>query len=185
MKAADTTGALLLDLDEQTWKGRLDRVEAWLNNVLMAQTAFRVLAQDVRDKVNEPNVKSYLGEIARRAEEHEHEAEALFRLIGREPSATRKLGGTLVGKARQALADIQGLAGGAAGAWPDLHQLLLASQNAVGAFGVANTLGLAIGHRELTQATLSITGDKYRDHFMLQELVLELSSLAILYQRNI
>jgi hypothetical protein len=185
MKAADAAGVLLLDLDEQTWKDRLDRVEAWLDNVLMAQTAFRVLAQDVRDKVNEPNVKDYLGELARRAEEHERQAEALYRLIGREPSAARKLGGTLMGKARQALADVQGIAGGATGAWRDMHQLLLASQNAVGAFGAANQLGLALGHRELTQATLSITSDKYKDHFMLQELVLELASLAILYQRNI
>lgn len=181
MKAADGTGTLLVDLDEQTWKGRFDRVEAWLDNVLMVQTAFRVLAQDVRDKVNEPNVKGYLGEIAQRAEEHEHQAEALYRLIGREPSVARKLGGSLVGKARQALAGVQGLAGGAAGAWRDLHQLLLASQNALGAFGVANQLGLALGHRELTQATLSITSDKYKDHFMLQEL----APLAILYQRHI
>lgn len=185
MSLADGTEALLLDLDEQTWRGRMDRVEAWLGNVLMAQTSFRVLAQDVRDKVNEPNVKGYLGEIAQRAQEHEHQAEALFRLIGREPSAARKLGGTLMGKARQALADMQGLAGGAAGTWRDLHQLLLASQNALGAYGVANQLGLALGHRELTQATLSITADKYKDHFLLQELVLELASLSILYQRDI
>jgi hypothetical protein len=185
MSTATGTEPVLIELDEEAWKDHLDNVESWLGNVLMAQASFRQLAEDVRDKVSEPHLKAYLGEVAEVAQRHEQQAEELYRVIGRDPSTARKLGGTALAKARQAWADLFGLAGGAAGPWHDLQQLFLASLNAMGAFGVAEQLGLALGIREIVEITFPISNEKTKYHLLLKELVLETASLAILYKADI
>src|SRR2546421_127547 len=127
---------ILLELDEQTWKEWLDRTENWFGNVLMIQATFRQLAEDTLDKVHEPHIRAYLTDLLETAKQHEQKAEELYRVIGRDPSHARKLGGTLLSKASQVVADVQGIAGGAVGGWRDLRQLLLTNLDALGAFAI-------------------------------------------------
>lgn len=180
------TQPILIEIDQKSWEDQLDSVAHWLGNTQMAEAAYRQLTEDVVKKVTEPHVRYYLSDIAKRSVQHEATIEGLFHLIGREPSRFRKMTGDLVAKGRQLLADVLGLTSGAsAGAWGDLHQVLMASMNSVGAVGVAHQLGLAIGHLELTEATLKLSNEKFVQHFLLQEIVLEMAPLSILYKAKI
>ncbi len=177
---------ILIEIDRESWEDQLDSVAHWLGNTQMAEAAFRQLTEDVVKKVTEPHVRFYLSDIAKRSLRHEEILETIFHQIGREPSKFRKVAGNLVAKGREVLADVLGLTSGAsAGAWGDLHQLLMASMNSVGAVGVAQQLGLAIGHQGLTEATLKLSNEKHVQHFLLQELVLEMAPISILYKAKI
>lgn len=177
---------ILIELDQKSWDDRLDSIAQWLGNTQMAEATYRQLTEDVVNKVTEPHVRYYLADIAKRSVQHEQTLEGLFPLVGRDPSKVRKATGNLVAKGREVLADILGFASGAsAGAWSDLQQLLMASMNSVGAVGVAHQLALAIGHQELTEATLKLSNEKFVQHFLLQEIVLEMAPLSILYKAKI
>lgn len=185
MPTPQTGQPLLIELDAATWTEQLDRAEQWFGNVLMTQATFRSLAEDTLDKVHEPHLRAYLTTILDQARTHEQQAEALFRLIGRDPARMRKAGGALMAKAREAMADVMGVAGGAAGAWRDLHQLLLASLNATSAFGAAQQLGLALGLPDVVELAFGVVSDKFAHHRQLQELVLDMAPMAILYEQEI
>ena len=177
---------IVIEIDAQSWETQLDSVAQWLGNTQMAEAAYRQLTEDTAKKVTEPHVRYYLTDIAKRSVQHEKTLEGLFPSIGRDPSHIRKVTGNLVAKGRELLADVVGFTSGAsAGAWADLQQLLMASMNSVGAVGVAHQLGLAIGHVELTEATLKLTNEKFVQHFLLQEIVLEMAPLSILYKAKI
>src|SRR3954447_9344556 len=77
------------------------------------------------------------------------------------------------------------LIGGAVAGWTDLQQVLHASLDGIAAFGVANDIGLALGLSEITELTLHITNEKFVQHYRLQELVLELATMSILYRAEI
>ena len=180
------TQPILIEIDKESWEKQLDSTATWLGNTYMAETAFRKMTEDTVEKVMEPHVRRYLANIAERSLAHEKTIEGLFKVIGREPSKFRHASGMVVAKGRELLADVLGLASGAsAGAWADLQQLLMASMNSVGAVGVAHQLGLALGHLELTEATLDLSNEKYMQHFLLQEIVLEMAPLSILYKARI
>jgi hypothetical protein len=51
--------------------------------------------------------------------------------------------------------------------------------------GVANDIGLALGISEITELTLRITNEKFVQHYRLQELVLELATISVLYRSEI
>ena len=176
---------ILIELDQETREDQLDSAESWLNNVLLTQATFRQLAEDTLDKVHEPHVREYLTSILETAQEHEQKAKELYRVIGREPSTAREVGGTLVAKAREAMGDLMGIAGGAAGGWRDLHQLFLASLNAMSAFATAEQLGLALGIPEIVEITSSVTSEKFAHHRLLQEVILDMAPVAILYDMEI
>jgi hypothetical protein len=185
MNSSNSSRAILLELDEQTWKDSLDRVETWLGNVLMIQTNLRQLIEDTVDKMHEPHIRTYLADILEKAKQHEQQAEELYRVIGRDPSKARKLGGTLMSKASQALADIQGAAGGAVGGWRDLRELLLANLDSKGAFAIAEQLGLALGLPEIVDITFPIVQEKSTHQLLLQEYFLEMGPVSILYKASI
>lgn len=186
MTATDTVARpILVELDEDTWKTQIDRVESWLGNVLMVQSTFRQLAEDTADKVKEPHFKEYLGEIAKTARRHEQMAEELYRTIGRRPSTTRRLGGSALSKVRQGLADILAYSGGAAGAWGDIRQMLLVNLDAIGAFGTAEQLGLALGIPAIEDITFQVINEKAAQQMVLQELLLEMAAQSILYKATV
>ena len=176
---------MMLELDETTWQEMLDRTETWFGNVLMTQSTYRHLAEDTLKKVKEPHIREYLMDIVAKAKEHEDRAEELYRIIGRKPSRTREAVGALAAKTRQAMADLTGMAGGAAGSWRDLHQLFLASLNAQSAFAAAEQLGLALGMPEIVDITLRVSKEKFAHHRQLQELVLDMAPVAILYNMDV
>ena len=185
MNVSNSSMPILLDLDEQTWKDSLDRVETCLGNVLMIQTNLRQLIEDTVDKVHEPHIRAYLADILEKAKQHEQQAEELYRVIGRDPSKARKLGGTVMSKVNQVVADIQGVAGGAVGAWRDIRQLLLANLDSLGAFAIAEQLGLALGLPEIVDITFPIVQEKSTHQLLLQEYMLEMAPVSILYKASI
>jgi len=178
-------GPILLELDEPTWKDFLDGFESWLDNLVTVEASFRQLAEDTVEKITEPHIKEYLAEIVETAKRHEQAVDDLYRVIGRDPAKARTLAGTLMGKARQALGDVLGLLGGAAGNWRDLHQLLLANTNSLGAWAIAEQLGLALGMPEVVDIVFPIVREKSTQHLLIQEYVLEMAPVSILYKKSV
>jgi hypothetical protein len=179
---ASSQPPILVELGAATWDDWLDKAESWFGNVLLTQTSFTRLLEDTIDKLHEPHIKRYLADMLEKEREHDHHAEALFRAIGRKPSTGRKLGATLVSKAREVLTDVQGRMGGAVGGWKDLRELLIASVDARGAFAIAEQIGLALGLPAIVDITFKVANEKTVHQLLLQEYVLELAPMAILYR---
>ncbi|MBF9254474.1 hypothetical protein I2I11_14315 [Pontibacter sp. 172403-2] len=178
----NATQAILIELDAETRSKQLNRAETWFRNVQLTQASYRQLLEDTVEKIEEPHIKQYLAEMAARAKRHEEKLPELFAAIDRAPSDTRTLLGQVAGKARQALGDFIALAGGTAGPWQDLHQVYLSNYNSMSALAVAEQLGLALGIPRVVEITFGMVAEKSTDQLLLQECVLEMSSMAILYK---
>lgn len=178
---AQTPQILLVEVESQTWKSFLDSAERWLGNVLLAQAGFRQLAEDTVDKIADPRVREQIIHVRDVARQHEQEIDDLYHILGRDPAKARSLIGTTMGKMREGLAAVLGTLGGVHGGWSDLHQLLLANLNAIGAFGAVEQLGLALGLQELVMRSFEIVRVKTTHQLLLQEYLLELAPIAILY----
>jgi hypothetical protein len=76
-------------------------------------------------------------------------ARGLIRAIRREPSRGQSLAGAALARGAELVADVVGLAGGARGNRKVLRQLLIESEDALGAFAIVEQLGYAIGLPEL------------------------------------
>ncbi len=155
-------------------------LRSWLGALLLTQEKFRKMAQDTAGTIKEPHIRKYLEEVVERARQHEEEARGLFRGIGREPSDGRSIAGTAAAKVGEMVGSVIGLAGGARGNWQDLRQLLLAGQDALGAFAIAEQLGYALGLPELAEPAFRIVVEKTRDQLLIQEYLLEMGPVAIL-----
>lgn len=173
---------IFIEIDEASWRGHLDKVEAWLGNVLTNQAMFRHLLEDVRPTVHEPHLREFVGRITETARRHEADAEGFYRMIGRDPSAARKQAGVALARARRAGAEQVAAAGGVRGTWPGLLALLPASVVAQSAFAVAEQLALALGLREMAEAAFTIENEQAKDQLVLKELILETAAIAILYE---
>jgi hypothetical protein len=179
------TEPILIELDEPVWNEQLDRVAQWLGNVLTTQAAFRKHAEDTVERIAEPHIRTAIKEIADTARKHEEQVEALYSAIGRDPAPFRQVAGTAMAKAGEAVAALQGALGGAVGAWRDLHRLLLANLNALGAFAIAEQLGLSLGLEQVEKITFPIVHEKQVAHLLLQEYMLETVPIAILYREQV
>jgi hypothetical protein len=184
MASAPAYAPILLELDEATWNDQLDRAAAWLGDVLQVQEKFRKFAEDTAAKIREPHIRSYLEDIVGRATKHEELARDLSRAIGREPSGGRSIAGAVLARGAGVIAGAVGLAGGARGNWNDLRQLLLESQDALGAFAIVEQLGYALGLPELADPAFRAIAEKTRDHLLIQEYVLEMAPAGILLHEN-
>ncbi len=183
---APATAPIAIELDAETWKEYLDRTAHWFGNVQMIQTAHRELAEDTLGKIHETHLRRLLEGVVERAKVHEQEVEKLYRIIGRKPSGTRAAGGVVWAKFREATADLMsGLGGGAAGGWKDMHQLFISSLNSISAWGAAQELAFALGNREIVEVTFPVINEKFAQHRMLQELLMETATLAILYRVDV
>lgn len=180
MSTGKQGGVLLVDLGAEAWGKLLDNVADWLDNVRLAQAAFRQLAEDAVDNFEDPRVKEQIACIRDSAKGHEQKIGELYKLIGRKPK-TGSTAGTLMAKLREGMADVLGLSGGAHGPWTDLRQLMLANLNAIGAFGAVEQLGLTLGMPELAKLAFDIVRDKSTEQYVMQEFMLELAPTAILY----
>jgi hypothetical protein len=118
------------------------------------------------------------------AKAHEEVARTLPRSIGRDPSIGRSLAGAVMAKGSELLTDVVGLSGGARGNWKDLRQLLLASQDALGAFAIAEQLGYALGLPELAAPAFQVVAEKTKDQLLIQEYMLEMGPAAILLHQD-
>lgn len=184
MDNANQEQTILIELDQASRTKQLDRAKLWFDNVLLTQASYRQLLEDTAAKIEEPHIRQYLTEMINQEEKHEEQARELFSLIDREPSDVRQLLGTAMGKVRQALGDFIAIAGGAKGPWQDLHQLYLANYNSMGAFAVAEQLGLALGIPRIVEITFAVVAEKSTNQLLLQESVLEMCSMSILYKED-
>ena len=179
-------GPYLIELDEESWDRQLDNAQAWLGNVITAQSAFRKLVESSLPKIEKPNLHLYVSEILDTARRHERQAQDLFKPIGREPATTsRGAAGSVVATARKVMGAVEGLAGGAQGDWRDIRELLIANLDAMGAFAVAEQIGLALAIHDLRDLAFKITQEKSSDQLVLQEIMLEMASVSILYKENV
>ncbi|WP_437664425.1 hypothetical protein [Sorangium sp. So ce1182] len=179
-------GPYLLNLDGETWGAHLDRAAIWLANVITVQAAFRNALEIAVPKVEEPNIRQFLSEILDRARRHEEVAHRLPRTIGRVAAdGPRGLAGAAMDVARKALDAVEGVAGGAKGNWKDLHHLLMLNLDAMGAFAIAEQLGLALAHHELRDLAFDVVAEKSTDQLILKELMLEMAAVSILYGERV
>lgn len=173
--------SLLIELDDAFWRDQLDRAETFLGEVALSQAAFRATAESVLDKVRQPQFHHFLRDIAEDARRHEAAIADFYRLLGRDPARARSVLGSLAATGRELLADVEGFAGGASAPWRDLRQLWMSSHGAEGAFGVVEQLGYALGHKELAELAHKLVNEKHRGTLLIQEIVLEMAAVAVLY----
>ena len=184
--ARHTGGPWLLNLAPGPWAEHIARASTWLAGVATSQAAFRQALEVAVPKVEEPNIHQFLSEILDRARAHEEAAHRLPRLLGREAAdGARSVAGAVMEVARKALDTVEGLAGGARGNWKDLHHLVLLNQDALGAFAVAEQLGLALAHPALRELAWSVEAEKSTDQLILKELMLEMAAVSILYGERV
>ncbi|HKN87053.1 MAG TPA: hypothetical protein VJV04_09355 [Nitrospiraceae bacterium] len=126
-----------------------------------------------------------LSALVETAKEHERKVDDLYAVIGREPSSVRRVGAALMSKGSEVVADVEGFMGGATGAWKDIRVLLIANLDSMGAFAVAEQLGLALGIPNIVDITFPIVHEKSTQHLLLQEYMLEMASVSILYKAPI
>jgi hypothetical protein len=179
----NSTLPVLIELDEKSWDDFLDNAARWFDNLLLVQSSYRKLLEDTIDKITEFHIKAYLTDILERARKHEEKIENLYKIINRDSSTIRKTLGTIIGKADQVLADLMAFTGGLKGPWQDLHQLYLSNTNVMGAFAIAEQIGLALGIPEIIDISLPIVMEKAADQLLLQEFVLEMAGISILYNQ--
>lgn len=181
MKNNDT---MLLELDEQNWSKFCDNAQKWLDNLLMTQSAFRQMTEDSRDKITEPHLKKYVSDMHERAVRHEKQINELYGMLHRDSSKVRGLLGDILGKSQKAFGEVLALGGGITGPWQHLHMLFLLNLNAIGAYAVAEQIGLALAIPEMADLSFTIVAEKKTDQLMLQEIILEMSVPSILYNTS-
>jgi len=172
---------VLIELDQPFWEGQLDRAETFLGTVVLMQASFRKMAEDCRDKVEQPQFRHFLSDVAANARRHEDLIGKFYRMIGRDPARGRATLGALAAKGREILADVEGFASGTTSPWRDLRQLWMSSHSAEGAFGVVEQLGYALGQKDLAELAFKLVNEKHRDTLLIQEIVLEMAAVAVLY----
>ena len=177
-----TTQTVLLELDNKSWDKFLDNAAGWFDNLVLVQAGYCKLLEDTIEKIEEFHLKAYLQEILERARRHESQIDELYHIIGRDPSKVRRTLGTVLGKADQLLGNLMAATSGIKGPWQHLHQLYLSNTNTMGAFAIAEQLGLALGLPEIVDIAFPIGREKATDQLLLKEYVLEMAGIAILYQ---
>jgi hypothetical protein len=180
---------LLLEIDDETRSGQLDRVERWLATTRVLQSGYRQLLDDTVDDITEPHLRAYLTELRDVAREHEDRVGDLYRAFGREPTQPGTLmsvGATLLAKTRQALGHMEGAAGGArTGSWRKLRELMLSNLDAIAGYAVTEQLGLALGIPAVVDVTFPVVRRKTQDQLLLQEYLLEMATNAILLDKDL
>lgn len=175
---------MLLELDEENWEQFYDNAQKWLDNLLMTQSSFRQLAEDSKNKITEVHLRKYISDIHERAIKHEEQIDRLYEFVKRDPSKIRGTLGILLGKSQKAFGEVLAIGGGVTGPWQHLHLMFLANLNAIGAFSVAEQIGLALAIPQMADLAFHIAAEKQTDQLLLQEVVLEMSVPSILYNTS-
>jgi hypothetical protein len=180
---------LLVDIDDQTRSGQLDRVDRWLATTRLLQGGYRQLLDDTIGDIAEPHLRGYLSEIRDVAREHEDRVDDLHRAFGREPTqqgTVQSVSASVLGKARQVLGHVEGAAAGAtSGSWRKLRELLLSNLDAMAGYAVTEQLGLALGIPAVVDVTFPVVRRKTQDQLLLQEYLLEMATNAILLDKDL
>jgi len=176
---------ILIEVDEQYMAGQFAAVAKWLNHTLTIQTAFEQFVANTIPAIMEPHIKESIEKIRKANEQHTQCAKDLFQIIEQSPTTvSNTILGQIVVNMENALFTLQDLMGGAAGSWKQLHSMLHLNQQAMGAFAVAEQLGLSLGIKEIVALTFPVVHEKTMHQLLLQEYMLEMAPISILYQQN-
>ncbi|MEH7158934.1 hypothetical protein [Neobacillus drentensis] len=177
---------ILIELDEQTRSKHLNQMEKWFEHVLTTQMSLENSLQKTIPIITEPHIKEAFLKIQDAARAHSSAAEDLFKAIHRSADAAKDRALANINTAVQTgLFSFQELLGGAVGSWKGIHQLLLMNHQAMGAFAVAEQLGLSIGMKEVVNIAFPVVHEKTMHQLLLQEYMLEMAPVSILYQENV
>ncbi|MDQ1143920.1 hypothetical protein QE429_000747 [Bacillus sp. SORGH_AS 510] len=176
---------ILIELDEQYLAGQISEVAKWFNHVLTIQTALEHVVANAIPTIMEPHIREAIEKMKRANKHHTECAKELFRVIDKSPNTVSdQLTGQTVANMETALFSLQDVMGGAAGSWKQLHSLLHINQQAMGAFAVAEQLGLSLGMKEIVALAFPIVHEKTMHQLLLQEYMLEMAPISILYKQN-
>ncbi|WP_228275796.1 hypothetical protein [Gracilibacillus oryzae] len=180
------SGTILIELDNDYLSGQLDIVEKWLEHTATAQYVLVDKLTKAVPNIEEPHIREAIEKMADANEHHTNGVEQLFSFIDRKQNQkSNQVLATVVEKLEEGLMRFQELLGGAVGSWQELHHLLLLNQQAMGAFAVVEQLGLSLGMKEIVDVSFSITHEKKMHQIILQEYMLEMAPISILYKENI
>jgi hypothetical protein len=176
----------LIELDDAYLADQLDKVENWLEHTATAQFILMEKLRKAIPKIEEPHIREAMEKIADANKHHAHGVEQLFSFIDRKPNKkTDSVVAAATEKLEVGIFSFQDLFGRAVGSWQGLHHLLLLNQQAMGAFAVVEQLGYSLGMKEVVDVGFSVTHEKQMHHIVLQEYMLEMAPISILYKRNI
>jgi hypothetical protein len=177
---------LLIELDEQTRLNYFDKMEKWFEHVLTTQMSLEMSLQRAIPLIKEPHIKEALSKLQQATTTHSLAGEQLFQSIDRSADAAKdRILATLNTKLQTQLFSFQDILGGAAGSWKEIHLLSLLNHQAMGAFAVAEQLGLSIGMKEVVTIAFPVVHEKTIHQLLLQEYMLEMAPISILYQENV
>lgn len=185
--STSTPRPVLLEVEPETWRASLHRVRPWLAATLSLQSAFRRSSQLVVRGAEEPHVRAYLDDVAEAAARHEDIARRLPRAFGTDPVplTAPRLAGAALGVGRRAVAEVVGRAAGARGGTPrGLRVLMKGNLDTIGAFGVTQQLGLALGNQDVVDLVFPVLHEKQKHQMLLQEYLLETAARAVLYEQD-
>jgi hypothetical protein len=176
---------ILIELDEQYLAGQILEVARWFNHVLTIQTAFEHVVASAIPTIMEPHIREAIEKISKANEHHTECAKELFKVINQNPNTVSDvITGQMAVNMEKALFSLQDLMGGAVGSWKQLHTMLHINQQAMGAFAVAEQLGLSLGMKEIVALAFPIVHEKTMHQLLLQEYMLEMAPISILYKQN-
>ncbi|WP_198158757.1 hypothetical protein [Robertmurraya korlensis] len=135
--------------------------------------------------IQEPHIQEAIEKILDANKHHTKVIDELFDIVDSKPNTTLDyVLGSVVGKFEE-LMGFQDIMGGAVGSWQQIHHLLILNQQAMGAFAVAEQLGLSLGIKEIVGVGYSITHEKTMHQLLLQEYMLEMAPISILYKEEV
>ena len=185
--STSTAQPVLLEVEPEVWRESLHRVRPWLAATLSLQSAFRRSSQLVVRGAKEPHVRAYLEDVAEAAGRHEDVARRLPQAFGTDalPLTAPRLAGAALGLGRRAVGEVVGrVAGGRGGTMRGLRVLMKGNLDAIGAFGVTQQLGLALGNHDVVDLVFPVLHEKQKHQLLLQEYLLETAARAVLYQQD-
>lgn len=178
---------VLLEVEPEAWRDSLQRVRPWLAANLALQSSFRRSCELVAGGVAEPHVRAYLEDVAEAAGRHQDVARRLPDVFGAAPVPVTapRLAGAALGVGRRVVGEVVGRAAGArGGTMRGLRVLMKGNLDAIGAFGVTQQLGLALGNQDVVDLVFPVLHEKQKHQLVLQEYLLETAARAVLYGQD-
>jgi len=177
---------ILIEVDDQYLAKQLKEVEKWFEHVLTVQYALENKLQKTIPAIQEPHIREAIEKILDANKYHTKVVDEFFDIVDSKPNTTLDyVLGVVVGKLEDGLMGFQDIMGGAGGSWQHIHHLLILNQQAMGAFAVAEQLGLSLGMKEIVGVGYSITHEKTMHQLLLQEYMLEMAPISILYKDEV
>jgi hypothetical protein len=179
---------VLIELDQGTREEQLTRLEPWLRTTSLLQSTLCRELEQLAERVGEVHTRGWLEGALDTARGDERQVAALYDAFDRRPSkrpTIQSAAASGLAAVRTAAGRIEGLGGGARSVtWRRLRVVLLTNVDAMGAWGVCESLGLGLGIPAAVEVAHPAAVNRARAHAFFQELFLEMAATAIVYHRE-